>query len=141
MRTKPKHGLVWCAGLVLGLSGALPVWGADANTDVQRQLQIRDQQQMELRLKMQQQLERATRPPRTPSADLRLRQLDRDQQQRLRQLHEQQTRAMVPPAAPGAPAQMRRDLEQQRTLKVGGDPLNDFGSQRQRETIDAGSGP
>jgi hypothetical protein len=138
MRTKTKHGLVWYAGLVLGLSGALPVRGADANTDVRRQLQSRDQQQMELRLKMQQQLERAMRPPRTPSADLRMRQLDRDQQQRLQQLHEQQTRAMAPPVAA---AQMRRDLEQQRALKAGADQLNDFGSQRQRETLDAGSGP
>jgi hypothetical protein len=36
---------------------------------------------------------------------------------------------------------MRRDLEQQRALKAGADQLNDFGSQRQRETLDAGSGP
>lgn len=139
MKTKP--GSLWCAGLVLSLAAALPARGADA-TDVQRQLQIRDQQQMELRLKMQQQLDRATRPSQTPSAELRLRQRDRDQQQRLQQLHELQTRGMVPPVAPGGGAgQMRRDLEHQQALKAGADQLNRFGSQRQLETMDTGSGP
>jgi hypothetical protein len=141
MQMKSKQRLMWCAGLLLGLWAAVPARAADANTDIQRQLQQRDQQQMELRLKMQQQLDRSTRPPQTPSADLRMRQLDRDQQQRLQQLHEQQTRGMVPPVAPAGAEQMRRDLEHQRALKAGADQLNRFGSQRQLETIDTGSGP
>jgi len=140
MRMKTKQGFLWCAGLVLGFPAALPVRSADA-TDVQRQLQQRDQQQMELRLKMQQQLDRAARPGQAPSGELRLRQLDRDQQQRLQQLHELQTRGMVPPVAPGGAEQMRRELERERALKAGADQLNRFGSQRQLETIDTGSGP
>ena len=115
--------------------------GADTNTDVQRQLQLRDQQQMELRLKMQQQLDRSIRAPQTPSADLQMRSLDRDQQQRLQQFNDQQMRGSIAPAVPGSGEQMRRDFERQRALKAGVGELNRFGSQPQLETIDRGSGP
>ena len=73
-RTALRAGLP----LILAVASA-PAVAADASTDVQRQLLQREQQQMELRLKMQQQLDRSTRLPQTPSADLQLRQLDRDQ--------------------------------------------------------------
>ena len=126
---------------LVALIAASPAGAADTNADVQRQLQQREQQQMELRLKMQQQLDRSTRPPVNPSVDLKTRQLDRDQQQRLQQLQDQQTRGMIAPAAPGGAEQMSRDLERSRALKAGGDQLNRFGSERQLETIDRGSGP
>lgn len=115
--------------------------GADTNADVQRQLQLREQQQMELRLKMQQQLDRSTRPPQTPSADLQMRSLDRDQQQRLQQFNDREMRGSIAPAAPGSGEQMRREFERQRALKPGVGELNRFGSERQLETIDRGSGP
>ncbi len=81
------------------ITHATDTTGAD---DVQRQLQLRELQQLELRLKMQQQLDRAAHPPRTPGADLRQRQVERDQQQRLQQLQDQDVRRTIPPAPPGA---------------------------------------
>ncbi len=113
---------------------APPIRGAE--TDVQRQLQLREQQQTELRLRMQQQLDRSSRPMQTPSADLQSRTLERDQQQRLQQFSDQQLRSTLGAVAPGAAAgaatirQMRRDLENQRALLgAGGLQSGPFGMQ------------
>ena len=126
-------------GSALGLAVLIAVSQAGAaDAEVQRQLQLREQQQMELRLKMQQQLDRSTRPPQTPSADLQMRQLDRDQQQRLQQFHDQQLRGVI---APATAEQMRRDLERQRALKSGLAGPGPFAPPAQPPTLETGNAP
>jgi hypothetical protein len=63
-----------------------------ADSEVQRQLLQRDQQQIELNLRMQQQQSRALAPPASPSADFQSRMQDRDRRQRLREELEQDAR-------------------------------------------------
>lgn len=139
MDTTRLRRLVWRGSLGLAALAA-PMHAGAADGDVQRQFQQREQQQMELRLKMQQQLDRATRGPQTPSAGLQTQTFERDQQQRLQQFHDQQLRGSIPPAA-GNAEQMRRDIERQRTVKGSAMELNRSGSERQLETIDRGNGP
>jgi hypothetical protein len=74
-----------------------------ADSEVQRQLLQRDQQQLELNLRMQQQQSRALNPPANHAADVELRLQERDRRQRLRQDLEQESReravrdAAIPP--------------------------------------------
>src|SRR5687767_1571980 len=147
-----KHRTALRVGLPLILAVAsAPAVAADASTDVQRQLLQREQQQMELRLKMQQQIDRSTRQPLSPSADFNMRQLDRDQQQRLQQFNDLQTRGLIAPGALGPPAsgeQMRRDLERGRAagvgpggLGLGSSQASPFSGGRPVETPSAASGP
>ena len=118
------------AALVCALA---PVAGAASDAHVQRQVLELEQQQNELRLKMQQQRDRATRPPSSPSADFQRRQVERDQQQRLQQLHEQQSRATVAPDGSNAPDAAPREAERQRALQGGAGQLQRFDSERRRE--------
>lgn len=80
--------------LALFAPPALPA----ADVEVARQLKLRDQRQLELTLQMQQHAGRATHPPTSLLADIRLRTLEQAQQQRLQALHDQQAREQIAPA-------------------------------------------
>ena len=99
-----------------------------AEVDVQRQLLQREQGQAELRLKMQQQQERASTPPQSPSADFQRRTLERDQQQRFREFQERQAReALAPPAA----NDVQQNIERQRAPQTTAEELKRLERERQ----------
>lgn len=123
-----------CALTALVLLGTRCAGAADS--EVQRQLQQREQHQTELRLKMQQQLDRAMQPRQGPSFEVRRRQLEREQQQRLQMLHDQQLRGTI---GPGAGGEMRREIERQRDSKANTEELRRFGAQRRLEAERAGT--
>ena len=110
-----------------------PLTAEASDAHVQRQVLEREQQQNELRLKMQQQRDRATRPPSSPSADFQRRQVEREQQQRLQQLHEQQSRATVAPDASNTPEAAAREADRQRAMQSGAGQLQRFENERRLE--------
>src|SRR5688500_12713118 len=99
-----QRSIAECASALIFLAllalVAPPAQAADGNVDVQRQLRSREQGQEELRLKMQQQADRS-REPQSPSAERKMRDVERGEQQRLRDLHEREMRATIAPDASG----------------------------------------
>ena len=127
MGTVSATSLFLC--VLAGLALASPVWGSDpALREVQRNQQMRQQQQDALQLRMQQYHRSAQTPPADAREQEVVRQLEIEQRQRQQELHYRQG-IDVQPALPSDDEGTRRakaQIEQQRAEQQGQQQLRRF---------------